>query len=419
MNPRLKSLHPYPFQKLAGLKAGLDAPSSLSSISLAVGEPKHPPPENALKALRENLDAVSRYPSTRGSNQIRRAMSAWLIERFKLEPGSIDPDHHVLPVNGTREALFAIAQAVVDPSERNSLIICPNPFYQIYEGAAVLSGASVKMLNCLADNDFLPCFDELSCEELERCELMYLCTPGNPTGAVMSVNYLQKAIKLARQYNFVLVSDECYSELYYDSPPPGLLQAAHELERNNFTNCLVFHSLSKRSNLPGLRSGLVAGDKAIIEQFFQYRTYHGSAMSELVQSASIEAWSDELHVEENRKLYDEKFDDVIEALSSVCSLEKPSAGFYLWLNVKPYQAFLDTMRSGENKTSYSLDELFARGLYDQYNVTVLPGSYLSRDIAGHNPGQGFVRLALVAQKPDCIEAARRIAEFIEKGMRSA
>lgn len=404
MNSRLDKLSPYPFQKLNKLKSSGVVQTDLEHIPLSVGEPKHPAPECALEALTSNLDAVTRYPSTRGTSELRRTLADWLCQRFSLDKQSFSADKNVLPVNGTREALFAIAQTLIDPASEESLIISPNPFYQIYEGAGIMSGAAIHMMNCEHNNNFLPNLDDLTHEVLSRCELMYLCTPGNPTGAVMSIAYLQKAIKLAREFDFVLVSDECYSELYYQKAPPGLLEAAHKLQPGNYQNCLAFHSLSKRSNLPGLRSGLVAGDEKLLDCFFQYRTYHGSAMSELVQLASIAAWSDESHVEKNRQLYSEKFDLVLAILKDYVSLAKPEAGFYLWLDIRPFYS--------ESESGLTSDECFARDLFLHQHITVLPGSYLSRDVNGTNPGEGYVRLALVAPKTKCIEAANRINQFL-------
>jgi len=395
MNPDLEKLQPYPFEKLAKLKAGIQQPAE-SHIALSIGEPKHPTPPLIIDALTDNLNGLARYPSTKGLPELRQAIADWVSRRFGIADGTLDIDTQVLPVNGTREALFAFAQAVIDRSN-TPLVLMPNPFYQIYEGAALLAGASPVFLDCLPENDYLPDLDAVDETTWQQCELIYICSPGNPTGAVMDIEQLQQLIRLSDQYNFVIASDECYSELYFDEehPPVGLLQAAQEMGRECFKNCVVFHSLSKRSNAPGLRSGFVAGDADIISRFFNYRTYHGCAMPIQHQMASIAAWRDEAHVKQNRDLYREKFTAVTEILKPVLDVKLPDASFYLW-----------------TKTPGS-DESFARGLYEKENITVLPGSYLSRENNGHIPGENHVRMALVAKLEECVAAAEKIKHFVE------
>jgi len=396
MNPDLSRLHAYPFEKLAQLKADCSPPQDLDHIPLSIGEPKHPAPDFVLQTLNNNLASLSGYPVTRGIDSLRETIAGWLTKRFNLKENLLDPQQHILPVNGTREALFAIAQTLVDRSSK-PLVLMPNPFYQIYEGAALLAGAEPYYINTTVENDFLPDFDSITDKTWQRCQMIYVCSPGNPTGAVIPTQTLQKLIQLADKHNFIIISDECYSELYFDedNPPDGLLEAAQAMGNTNFKNCLVFHSLSKRSNLPGLRSGFVAGDALVMEQFYRYRTYHGCAMPPPHQHASIAAWSDENHVIENRKLYREKFDVVLDILSDVLPVISPPASFYLWPEVP-----------GD-------DETFARSLFAQENVTVLPGKYLSREADGINPGASRVRMALVAELEQCREAAQRIRRFLE------
>jgi len=405
MNPDLKNLQPYPFERLAKLKAGLTPPIE-DHIALSIGEPKHDAPEIALKAIRDNLDLTNRYPLTKGVEELRGAIKNWLTRRFKLPQESIQADQHIIPVNGTREALFAIAQCFVDRTAAypagGPLVLMPNPFYQIYEGAALLAGAQPYYYPTGSETNYLPDFDAIDESTWQRCQLIYLCSPGNPTGSVINEDMLSKLIELSRKYDFIIVSDECYSEIYFDenNPPPGLLQVAaqtgsSEYKNWDYKNCLVFHSLSKRSNLPGLRSGFVAGDSELIKAFLLYRTYHGCAMPPVHQMASIAAWNDENHVIENRRRYTEKFASVIDILSSVIDVKQPDAGFYLWL-----------------KTPIA-DDKFARDLFATQNVTVLPGSYLSRDVNGNNPGKQHVRMALVAPLEECITAANRIKQYIQ------
>ena len=396
MNPDLEKLQPYPFEKLAKLKADCTPPANLSHIALSLGEPAHASPELVLAALRDNLQLCNRYPLTKGSSELRQAIALWLQRRFRLDAGGIDPESQVIPVNGTREALFAFAQCITD-RQPGAVVMMPNPFYQIYEGAALLAGAEPYFYSTLMTDNYLPDFDAIDEDTWKRCELIYICTPGNPTGAVLQEQQLAGLIQKALEFDFVIASDECYSEIYFDeeAPPPGLLQAASNCGNRDFTNCVVFHSLSKRSNLPGMRSGFVAGDANIIRSFLHYRTYHGCAMPPAHQVASIAAWSDEAHVQHNRDLYRAKFDAVLEILRPVSSVRRPDAGFYIWLNT-PIP-----------------DTDFARQLFTRQNVTVLPGSYLSRAVDGTNPGSDHVRMALVAPLEECIDAARRIKHFVQ------
>ncbi len=398
MNPDLDKLQPYPFERLAALKAGVTPPAELAHIALSIGEPRHAPPAFVADILEKQFERYANYPLTRGMLELRRAIAGWLQRRFGLPEGSVDAETMVLPVNGTREALFAFAQAVVDRSRAGARVLMPNPFYQIYEGAALLAGAQPYFLDCREEQAFIPDFDAVDSDVWRDCQLLYLCSPGNPAGAVIGIPVLQKLIALAEEHDFIIAADECYSELYFDedAPPPGLLQAAHAMGNTRFERCVVFHSLSKRSNLPGLRSGFVAGDAEVLASFFKYRTYHGCAMPPPHQIASIAAWNDETHVAENRRQYREKFDAVLEILAPVLAVQRPDASFYLWAKVP-----------GD-------DAEFARGLFAQQNVTVLPGSYLSRNGAdGRNPGSGRVRMALVAKTRECIEAARRIRRYVE------
>lgn len=396
MNPQLERLHPYPFERLNQLKTGIVPPSHLAPISLSIGEPKHPSPAFVKQVLVDHIDALAVYPTTKGGLPLRDAIATWLQKRFNLPTGSITADQHVLPVTGTREALFAFTQAVVD-RDTSPLVVSPNPFYQIYEGAALLAGADVHYLDCTEENQFIADLSTVPEAVWQRCQLLHLCSPGNPTGAVMSIAQLQQAIALADKYDFLIASDECYSEIYLDedNPPPGLLDACAQLGRTDYARCVVFHSLSKRSNLPGLRSGFVAGDATLLQRFLQYRTYHGCAMSLSVQAASTAAWRDEQHVIENRRLYADKFAAVTDILRPVLNFPTPQASFYLWAETP-----ID-------------DRDFAKGLFAQENVTLLPGQYLSRDSAQGNPGQNRVRMALVADIDECIDAAQRIKRFVE------
>ncbi|TCS70549.1 succinyldiaminopimelate aminotransferase [Sulfuritortus calidifontis] len=393
MNPRLQQLQPYPFQKLRELLAGVTPEAGLSAINLSIGEPKHPTPAFIKQALTEALGGLAHYPVTQGSDTLREAIAGWAQRRYGVE---LDPASQVLPVNGSREALFAFAQAVIDQTRHVKRILSPNPFYQIYEGAAILAGAKPYFLNTLPENGFRMDFSLVPEDMWETVQMVYVCSPGNPTGKVMTLDDWSELFVLADEYDFVIAADECYSEIYFDegAPPLGALTAAKELGRD-FSRLVVFNSLSKRSNVPGLRSGFVAGDAEVIRQFLLYRTYHGSAMNPAVQAASSAAWADEAHVVDNRRQYREKFDAVMPMLKGVLEFEAPDAAFYLWARVP-----------GGDDTG------FARELYRQQHVTVLPGAYLAREARGVNPGRGFVRIALVDTLAQCQEAAQRIVDFV-------
>jgi N-succinyldiaminopimelate aminotransferase len=394
VNSRLSQLQPYPFEKLRTLLAGLTP--AATPIALSIGEPRHATPELIRRALVEHLDGLSVYPATAGLDVLREAMAAWFARRYGLP--TLNPRTEVLPVNGTREALFAFAQAAIDPSKARPAVVCPNPFYQIYEGAALLAGAEPLFLNQTEANGFGLDLDSLTGEQWARTQLLYVCSPANPSGRVLMLDEWRSLFDLSDRYGFVIASDECYSELYDERPPLGALDAAQRLGRNGFPNLVVFNSLSKRSNAPGLRSGAVAGDARLLQQFLLYRTYHGCAMSPAVQHASIAAWSDEDHVATNRRQYREKFDALVPMLQPVVHAPRPDAGFYLWARVP----------GGD-------DERFARALFTATHVTVLPGRYLARDAHGTNPGRGYVRMALVPALADCIEGARRILAFCSGG----
>lgn len=396
MNPHLIQLHPYPFEKLAQLKHGITPPADKSPIVLSIGEPAHATPPFIKDALINKLRGLSNYPTTKGIPELRQAIADWLTRRFSCV---VNADTQVLPVSGTREALFSFAQCVIDASTK-PVVIMPNPFYQIYEGAALLAGAEPYFLNTLADTDYLPDFDTVPESVWQRCQLIYICSPANPAGSVMSVADQEKLLRLAEKYDFVIASDECYSELYDDenNPPVGLLQTAYNMGNTEFKRCVVFHSLSKRSNAPGLRSGFVAGDAHILQAYFQYRTYQGCAMPLPTQYASISAWQDEAHVIENRRLYREKFTAFIEILADVCEVKKPPASFYVWLKIPDNLGINDTD--------------FTQQLFAQENVTVLAGSFLSREFQGINPALNHVRIALVAPLAECIDAAQRIKQFL-------
>ena len=395
MNRGFSRLSAYPFERLAELKKGLVPPAHLSHIPLSIGEPKHTPPAFVIDTLRANLADLGSYPATRGLPELRAAAAAWAKRRFALP--SVDGETQVLPVTGTREALFAFVQAVVDSGGGQApLVLMPNPCYQIYEGAALLAGAEPYFLNTTARNGFLPDLDAVPEAAWRRCQLLFLCSPANPVGAVMDLAYLEHALELAARYDFIVASDECYADLFDDeaSPPPSLLSAAAAMGNTDYRRCMTFHSLSKRSSLPGLRSGIVAGDAALISPFLLYRTYHGCAMPIPTQRASITAWSDDEHVRANRALYRRKFDRVLPVLQPVIDVERPAGGFYLWLNV-----------GGD-------DVAFTADLFAAQNVTVVPGSYLARATEQGNPGAGYVRISLVAAEEECVQAAGRIREFI-------
>ncbi|MFC5301372.1 succinyldiaminopimelate transaminase [Azospira restricta] len=396
MNPHLAQLQPYPFEKLRQLFAGVTPNPQFREIKLSIGEPQHATPEFIKQALTAGLGGLANYPTTQGTPALRQAIAAWMGRRYGLD--GVNADTEILPVNGSREALFAFAQTVIDPSRGYvPLVVSPNPFYQIYEGAAYLAGAAPRFINTLPENDFALDLDALSEAEWSRVQLMYVCSPGNPTGKVLALDDWKKLFALSDKHGFVIASDECYSELYFEEgkAPLGGLQAAKLLGRG-FDRLVMFSSLSKRSNVPGMRSGFVAGDAAILKQFLLYRTYHGAAMSPAVQAASVAAWNDEAHVVDNRRLYAEKFEKVTPVVASALKTGMPDASFYLWA-----------------KTPIA-DTEFARRLLAEYNVVVLPGSFLAREANGANPGAGFVRIALVAPLAECLEAADRIRQFVSK-----
>jgi N-succinyldiaminopimelate aminotransferase len=396
VNGRLELLAAYPFERLARLKAGISPPPSLPHIAMSIGEPKHAPPPFVIEALRRELAKLDSYPATAGLPATRASFAAWLARRFKTV---VSPDTMVLPVNGTREALFSLVQAVVGNRQgAKPLVAMPNPFYQIYEGATLLAGAEPVFLDTNAGNRFQPDLDAVPDEVWKRCEILFLCSPGNPTGAVLSLEFLRHALKLAEKHDFIVASDECYAELYRDEahPPPSLLQAAQANGHDSFQRCMVFHSLSKRSNVPGLRSGFVAGDPALIKPYLLYRTYHGCAMPVPTQLASIAAWNDDAHAAANRVLYREKYARVLPILAPVLDVVEPDGAFYLWPDVQRD------------------DEIFTRDLYATQNVTILPGSYLARTARdGGNPGRQRVRISLVAPVEECVIAAQRIRTFLE------
>ncbi|AOY43677.1 MULTISPECIES: succinyldiaminopimelate transaminase [Psychrobacter] len=408
MNHNLKHLHPYPFAKMATLLADSIPADGYSEIKLGIGEPKHEPPAFVLDVLRENLDKISRYPTTNGMFELRQTIAHWLEKRFFLS--HVDANTQVLPVMGTREAIFSFVQAVINhdtadnestsssASNASSLVVMPNPFYQIYEGAAILAQATPHFVPCTLDNDFKGDYRAVPKDVWARTQLVFVCSPNNPTGSVMTMEDWEYLIRLSDQYGFVIASDECYSELYFDTAPIGLLQACANLGRRNFKNCIVFHSLSKRSNLPGLRSGFVAGDAKILQSYLQYRTYQGCAMPIPHQLASIAAWQDEKHVAHNRALYQEKFALWMSELGELLDLRMPEAGFYFWIKVpEPFD--------GD-------DEVFVKALYEQANIHALAGRYLSREVDGNNPGKGYVRVALVASVEESREAISRIRKLL-------
>ena len=400
MNPHLARLQPYPFERLRQLFEGISPPTHLKEIRLSIGEPQHPTPEFIKQALIEGLGGLANYPGTLGTEALRLSIAAWATRRYAIP--ALDPATQVLPVLGSREALFAFAQAVVDPSRSGALVACPNPFYQIYEGAAYLAGAEPVLLDTRPETDFEMDFGALATAQWQRVQLVYVCSPGNPTGKVMNLAAWKTLFELSDRHGFVIAADECYSEIYFDEivKPLGALEAASKLGRSDYRNLVVFSSLSKRSNVPGMRSGFVAGDAAILKKFLLYRTYQGGAMSPAIQHASVAAWNDEAHVRENRRLYAEKFARVTPIVAPYLETRIPDAGFYLWASMAKYAAITDTE--------------FSRELQRQYNVTVLPGSFLAREAAAGNPGKNFVRIALVAGVDECLEAAQRIADFCRK-----
>jgi N-succinyldiaminopimelate aminotransferase len=395
VNPLLDKLQPYPFEKLRRLFADVTPDRAHRPISLGIGEPKHPTPLFIQQALADNLAGLASYPTTAGNDAVREAICRWLEQRYRLP--SLDPASQVLPVNGSREALFALAQVVIDPNAQ-AIVVCPNPFYQIYEGAAFLAGAEPYFVNSDPARNFAPDFASVPEAIWPRVQLLYICSPGNPTGAVLTLDDWRELFALSDRHGFVIAADECYSEIYFGSERPlGAMEAAHKLGRKHYEKLIAFSSLSKRSNVPGMRSGFVAGDARILQKFLLYRTYHGSAMSPSIQAASVAAWNDEAHVAENRAKYLRKFEQVTPMLAEVLDVARPDAGFYLWAKVDKLVNISDTE--------------FARRLYAEYNVTVLPGSYVARDAHGINPGANRIRMALVAEVDECVEAARRIVEF--------
>lgn len=401
MNPLLSRLQPYPFERLRLLHADVTPNPAYRPISLGIGEPRHATPQLIKDALTANLAGLASYPGTQGEPTLRQAMSDWLARRY--DGLSVNPATQILPVNGSREALFALAQAVIDPSQPGATVVCPNPFYQIYEGAALLAGAAPWFAPSEPARNFGIDWAAVPEAVWGKTQLLFVCSPGNPTGAVMDLEEWKLLFELSDRYGFVIASDECYSEIYFrDEPPLGGLQAAAQLGRHDFKNLIALTSLSKRSNVPGLRSGFVAGDAALIKPFLRYRTYHGSAMSPVVQAASIAAWNDEQHVVLNRALYREKFAQVTPLLSAVMNVSLPDAGFYLWAQIPQTPELFN-----------GSDTDFSRELLALYNVVVLPGSYLARDAQGHNPGAGRIRMALVAETAECVEAAQRIVQFIQ------
>ena len=396
MNQDLAHLQPYPFEKLAKLKHGITPTNDIEHIALSVGEPKHPTPKIITDALLKHLHTLGQYPTTKGLDALRQSIAAWLTQRFSISASAINPNSQILPVSGTREALFSFAQCIVQRGN-NAIVMMPNPFYQIYEGATILAGATPYFINCDKENNYLPDYNSISAETWKNCQLLYVCNPGNPSGATHSEEQLKQLIELAHRYDFVIAADECYSEIYNtdQKKPLGLLEVSQRMGNTDFARCVVFHSLSKRSNAPGLRSGFVAGDAMILKSYLSYRTYHGCTLSTPTQHASIAAWNDEEHVKHNRLLYTQKFNDVLGVIGNSLDVKAPDAGFYLWA-----------------KTPIS-DIDFSQQLYAQQNITVLPGQYLARGTTNGNPGLNHIRMALVAPVDECLEAAHRIKQFIQ------
>jgi len=394
MNPLLERLQPYPFERLKLLFSTVSPCAKYAPISLGIGEPRHATPQLVLDALASSTEALSSYPATAGLPAMRQSCANWMQRRYGL---TLNPDTQILPINGSREALFAFAQTVVDSSKSGATVVCPNPFYQIYEGAALLAGAQTYYAPSDPALNFNVDWSKVPESIWKTTQLLFVCSPGNPTGSVMPLADWQTLFDLSDRYGFVIASDECYSEIYFrEEAPLGGLEAANKLGRTDYKNLVAFTSLSKRSNVPGMRSGFVAGDVALLKQFLLYRTYHGSAMSGMVQAASIAAWNDEDHVVVNREMYRQKFAAVTPLLAQVLDVKLPDAGFYLWAAVP----------GGD-------DQAFARDLLAQYNVTVLPGSFLARESQGFNPGAGRIRMALVAESQECMQAAQRIVEFVQ------
>ena len=393
MTPYLEHLHPYPFEKLKQLLADTNPAKAYPSVRLSIGEPKHPTPEFILEAYQKASFAISYYPETKGSVPLRQSISKWLTNRHHLP--EVNPDTQILPVNGTREALFSFAQCVIDNTSQPAYVVCPNPFYQIYEGAAILAGAKPLLINHAPENNFKLDFHSLSDKQWQQTQLVYICSPSNPTGYVLTLEDWKILFELADRFDFIIASDECYSEIYTQDPPLGALSAAHQLGRNHFDRLVVFSSLSKRSNIPGIRSGFVAGEDQLIKKYLHYRTYHGCAMSPAVQETSIAAWSDENHVIKNRLLYQEKFSIFSKKLGPYSVVKTPPGTFYLWF-----------------KTEID-DRIFSKELYTHFNITVLPGQFLSRAVDGYDPGKNFVRIALVDTVEECLKAADRFVDFFK------
>ena len=394
MNPLLQRLQPYPFERLKQLFSTVSPSAKYPPISLGIGEPRHATPQLVLEALAASTEALSSYPATAGLPALRQSCANWVQRRYGL---ALNPDNQILPINGSREALFAFAQTVVDGSKTGATVVCPNPFYQIYEGAALLAGAQAFYAPSDPALNFNVDWGKVPDEVWKNTQLLFVCSPGNPTGSVMPLEDWKTLFELSDRYGFVIASDECYSEIYFrEEPPLGGLEASYKLGRTDYKNLVAFTSLSKRSNVPGMRSGFVSGDANLLKKFLLYRTYHGSAMSGMVQAASIAAWDDEVHVVANRDMYRQKFAAVTPVLAKVLDVKLPDAGFYLWAGVP----------GGD-------DQAFARDLLAQYNVTVLPGSFLARESQGFNPGAGRIRMALVAETQECMQAAQRIVEFVQ------
>ncbi|MBW0454299.1 MAG: succinyldiaminopimelate transaminase [Candidatus Kinetoplastibacterium crithidii] len=396
MNPRLNKLNPYPFEKLRSLLSGITyKKEQLTPINLSIGEPKHPTPKSISDAIKDSIASISHYPATKGEELLRKTIANWIENRYAAT--KIDPNTQILPVLGSREALFSFTQIVIDNSFRNPVVICPNPFYQIYEGASILAGAEPYYVNLDPENNFSCKWDDVPTEIWDRTQLVFVCSPGNPAGNVIDLEEWKKIFELSKKYNFIIASDECYSEIYHDesNPPLGGLQAANILGIKDYNNLVVFSSLSKRSSVPGLRSGFVAGDSKIMNKFLLYRTYNGSAMSPLISAASVAAWSDEKHVYANRQLYNDKIEVFYSKINKYLEVTKPQASFYIWA-----------------KTPCS-DTEFTKKLYQEESITVLPGSFLAREYLGVNPGNKRIRIALVSSLEECIEAANRIARFVQ------
>ena len=395
MNALLDRLQPYPFEKLRQLFANVTPNPDYSPINLGIGEPQHPTPDFIHQAIIDNMQGLKKYPATLGTLKLRQTIAHWMANRYNIPMP--DADREILPTLGSREALFALAQTVLDPAKQG-FVVCPNPFYQIYEGAAYLGGATPYFVNADPTQNFACNYEAVPKSVWEKTQLIYVCSPANPTGAVISLEQWQKLFELSDQYDFVIASDECYSEIYFDEPPIGVLQAAHQLGRHDYSRLMMLSSLSKRSNVPGMRSGFVAGDANIIKKFLLYRTYHGTAMSETIQAASIAAWEDEAHVIQNREKYAQKFHEALPLLKQAINVTLPDASFYLWAEVFEKSQLTDTV--------------FAQKLYEQYHVTVLPGSYLARTAQGINPGANYIRIALVAEPAKCLEGIQRIVDFV-------